>query len=252
MPLCLYLIKLEEMHEVFKMTQTIGHALGMADRPGFFQATVGSCSTATLLVFALLAGCATPNTAQTDTAQTASPAVPSATCTADSDAFCVEGKEDAAARLNRRGIEQAQVQNFDQALDLFKQAIEMDPLNPESHYNLGVVYNSKQMPVETEAAYMAGLAIQSSNPQRTQFFAMIHFNLACLYALQGKKDAAFEQLEKMFVVDKKLLFHWVEADADLNSLRADPRFIEILARRSVEDSSPPEEASKIKESGKPN
>ena len=243
------------MNEVF-IAQTIRYALVTARRPGFFQATlfsfagvsaISACSTVTLLAIALLAGCATPNTAQT-----ALPAMPSATCSADTDAFCVEGNKDAAARLNRRGIEQIQEQNFDQALDLFKQAIGLDATNPELYYGLGVAYNGKQMPVETEAAYLAGLATQSSNPQRTQFFAMMHFNLACLYALQGRKDSAFEQLEKLFIVDRSLLFHWVEADADLDSLRDDPRFKRILARRDGEASNVPKEASQIEESGQPN
>ena len=208
---------------------------------------ISAYTTATLLTLTLLAGCAAINTAQTAPAATSS-----VVCSADSDDFCVEGNEDSAARLGRRGVEYGEKGELDLALGLFKDAIKLDSSNPEFYYNLGVTYNHKGMPVETEAAYIAGAAIPSSNSQHTINLAKIHFNLACLYALQGKKDAAFEQLEKMFVVDQKLLFHWVEGDADLTSLRDDPRYKQILVKLGAKASSPPEEASKIEGSGKPN
>lgn len=201
---------------------------------------------APFLVLALLAGCASDNAAQI-----ASPATQSVDCAADTDIFCVENNKDSAARLNRQGVEQAVKGNYDLALGLFQDAIKLDFSTPESYYNLGVTYNHKQMPVETEAAYMAGLAIQSSNPQHTLYYTKTHFNLACLYALQGKKDLAFEQLEKMFILDKQLLLHWVEADTDLDSLRDDPRFKAILARQEDRPTSPPDESGKLVEPAQP-
>lgn len=198
---------------------------------------------APLLALTLLVGCATDNTLQT-----ASPAAQSIACDADSDAFCAENDKDSAARLNRQGVEQAERGGYDLALGLFQDAIKLDASNPEFYYNLGVAYNYKQMLVETEAAYIAGAALPSSNPQHVQYFAKIYFNLACLYALQGKKDAAFEQLEKLFVADKNLLFHWVEGDADLASLRDDPRYKELMARQAGRNTSP-ENSGRTEEPG---
>ena len=246
---------------MFKIMQAIDHITVAVVHPKTLQASAFSFTgffpvkllrvsaniTATFLALILFAGCAANNSAQIE-----SSAAPSVVCTAASDAFCVEGNEDSAARFSRRGIEQVQEENFDQALGLFKQAIELDSTNPEHYYNLGVAYNFKKMPVETEATYMAGLAIQPSNSQHALHFAKMHFNLACLYAMQGKKDAALEQLEQLFMVDPKLLFHWVEADPDLDSLRDDPRFKRILARRDGEASNVPKEAGQIEESGQPN
>ena len=202
---------------------------------------------AVVLTLALLPGCATVHTAQTEPAIIAS----DASCTSDTDTFCVEGKKDSAARLNRQGLAYAEEKNNDQALDSFKQAVELDNSNPEFYYNLGVAYWLKQMPLEAEAAYIQGLAIKPGDPRHTLHFANIHFNLACIYALQGKKDQAFEQLEKLYAVNKKLLYHWVEGDADLASLRDDPRYKEILARQAG-NSSQPEAADKLEEPGKSN
>ncbi len=53
--------------------------------------------------------------------------------------------------------------------------------------------------------------------------AGIQYNVACLYALEGEKDRAFECLENAV---KAGFAHreWVEKDPDLDSLRNDPRF----------------------------
>lgn len=229
--------------KVLKMIRMLERPLAVDHAKTFqnavFQFTrlpdLNACTAAMLLASTLfVAGCTSPNSTQTSPTTASSVA-----CEANTDSFCVEGNEDSAARLNRQGLEQAGVGSYDQAVELFRQAIALDHSNSEYYFNLGVAYNYKQMPAETEATYLAGLAIQSSNSRHTQFFAQIYFNLACMYALQGKNELAFEQLEKVFSVDKNLLFHWVEADEDLVSLRDDPRFKQIMTRRDVEASNSP-------------
>lgn len=186
----------------------------------------------TLIMLALLPACATVNTVQTE-----STAVANVICKSDTDIFCVESDKDRALKLNQQGIEYGVAQEYDKALDSFKKAIELDNSNPEFHYNLGVTYFSKGMPEQEEAAYMNGLAQKPGNPQHAPYFAKIHFNLACTYALQGKKDQAFEQLEMLYATADTLMYHWVESDADLASLRDDPRYTELIARQAKRESS---------------
>ena len=190
-----------------------------------------------ILVLALLPGCAAVNPVKTEP-----PTAASTVCNADSDTFCVEGGKDSGARLNRQGLEFAAKQDYDQAMDQFKRAIELDNANPEYHYNLGVTYSFKGMKEEEEAAYMEVLAIESEDPSRNPALANTYFNLACLYALQGKKDQAFAQLDKLFLVDANKLYHYVQSDEDLNSLRDDPRYKQIMAKKP--DNSKTEEAGK--------
>ena len=185
----------------------------------------------TLIMLALLPACATVNTVQTESAAVAN------ACKSDPDAFCVETDKESAARHNQQGLEYAGEKEYDKALDSFKKAIELDKSNPEFHYYLGVSYFHKGMIEEAEAAYMSGLAQKPGNPQHVPYFAKIHFNLACIYALQGKKDQAFEQLEMLYATADTLMYHWVESDTDLASLRDDPRYTELIARQAKRESS---------------
>lgn len=52
------------------------------------------------------------------------------------------------------------------------------------------------------------------------------YNLACLYSLLNKKDEAFEWLEKALKITKDR--KEIENDPDLDNLRQDPRFKELL------------------------
>ena len=57
-----------------------------------------------------------------------------------------------------------------------------------------------------------------------------YYNLACMEALAGHTDAAFEALTH--VADEPRLRELAADDSDLESLRDDPRFAELLTPRS--------------------
>jgi hypothetical protein len=57
-----------------------------------------------------------------------------------------------------------------------------------------------------------------------------YYNLACMEALAGHTDAAFEALTH--VADDPRLRETAAGDSDLDSLRDDPRFTELLSPRS--------------------
>ncbi len=56
----------------------------------------------------------------------------------------------------------------------------------------------------------------------------VHYNLACSYALLGRKEEAFSELRKSVRLGYSDPAH-MRADPDLASLRQDPRFEKILA-----------------------
>ena len=183
-------------------------------------------SSAAILVLALLSGYTTVAAAA---AKAEPPAAAPTVCNSDTDTFCVEGDKDKGARLHRQGLEYSAKQDYDQALDLFKRAIEADNSNPEYHYHLGLTYYHKGMFEEEESSYMDVLAIESNDPKLNPVLVKTYFSLACLYAQQGKKDQAFAQLEKLFSIDRSM-FHDVKSDKDLDSLRDDPRYHQLIKR----------------------
>lgn len=215
----------------------------------FFHAFTRKVSTKTpnapaaMFVLALLSGCAAVNTATTE-----QPTAVSNACNAETDTFCVESEQDNGIKLNTEGIEYAAKKDYDKALELFNRAIELDNSNPEFYYNLGVAYSFKGMEEEEEAAYMNVLLIEPDDPKLNSVLASTYFNLACLYALQGKKEQALDQLEKLYYIDSRTLYHHLQSDKDLDSLRDEPRFKELMAKRSG-NTGQPEEASQTGETG---
>ena len=179
-----------------------------------------------VFVLALLPGC---RAASVSTA--VEPPAASVECTSDTDTFCMEGEKDRGLRLSSQGLEYAGKQEYDKAIDLFKQAIALDNSNPEFHYNLAVSHSYKGMIEEEEASYRNVLAIEPDDPKANPVLAHTYFNLACLYALQGNKDQAFVNLEKLFIVDAKVLYHYLQSDEDLKSLRDDPRFKQLVSKQ---------------------
>jgi len=57
----------------------------------------------------------------------------------------------------------------------------------------------------------------------------VWYNLACSYALSGSKDDAFAALEKA-VFTGYAGYDWMQEDKDLESIRNDPRFKQLMTR----------------------
>ncbi len=68
---------------------------------------------------------------------------------------------------------------------------------------------------------------------------MTLYNVACVYALQNKVEEALGILENA-VQHGFRHKAWIEHDADLNSLRGQPRFVALLQRLEEIEASPPE------------
>jgi tetratricopeptide (TPR) repeat protein len=70
------------------------------------------------------------------------------------------------------------------------------------------------------------------------FFPLAHYNLACFQALQGKKDEALANLDKAVAAGFSNARHML-TDADLGSLRDDPKFRELATKAGALDNTPP-------------
>ena len=62
--------------------------------------------------------------------------------------------------------------------------------------------------------------------------AATYFNLACFRALAGDPEGALDALERAAEMDPDEVRKWSENDSDLDSLRDDPRFAELLSPKS--------------------
>ena len=56
------------------------------------------------------------------------------------------------------------------------------------------------------------------------------YNLAVIYAALGEKDRAFALLERAYAERSYYLAVYLTTDARLDSLRSDPRFVELRRR----------------------
>lgn len=59
--------------------------------------------------------------------------------------------------------------------------------------------------------------------------ASTHYNLACFRALAGDRDGALQSLERAAHLDADAVRKWGADDADLDSIRDDPRAQAVLS-----------------------
>ncbi len=85
---------------------------------------------------------------------------------------------------------------------------------------LGTLYTTNQM-------YDKGLAVDKRLSQLRADDPIVHYNLACSYALLGRSDEAFDALHEAVGLGYRDEDH-LESDADLDSLRSDPRYEELI------------------------
>jgi hypothetical protein len=111
---------------------------------------------------------------------------------------------------------------FERARKKFFEASELDPTRPEAYNGIGVTYYARGDYEEALNWYKKSLEV---NPN----FADAYYNMACIYSLQKKLALAFNYLNISALegfVDRDT----AEQDADLNNLRADPQYQEIISK----------------------
>jgi hypothetical protein len=122
------------------------------------------------------------------------------------------GLPQAMARLN--------AQDAAGALAIAEQVIAREPGNARAWRVVGVAATRLKNLDRALAAFQKSLEIEPASPPGL-------YNLGAVYALKGDKDRAFEWLGKAKAT-RNLDMTQIQSDADLSSLRDDPRFTALL------------------------
>ncbi|MEO8042476.1 MAG: tetratricopeptide repeat protein [Acidobacteriota bacterium] len=144
---------------------------------------------------------------------------------------------------------------YEEAVEAAKRAIELDQKNQSfAYYTLGDVFYVKGMYREAIAAHLQGCEIPGYTVNDEIYLGAIHAKagnlvkaraslekllrtkqyispaeLAILYAALGKPEQAFVLLEKAFA-EHDLQLIYLGVDPYYDSLRSDPRFVDLLRR----------------------
>ena len=109
---------------------------------------------------------------------------------------------------------------IDDAIAAFQKVIELEPDHSLAHATLGGYYRKKGL--EELAQKHIGIAMKSI------FDSENEYNRACLAAICGNTDQAFELL-RIALKNKQTYVDWILRDPDLDFIRQDPRFKQLIS-----------------------
>jgi superkiller protein 3 len=140
--------------------------------------------------------------------------------TRDATPAAAKTRRERARALMRDGAAWLREGNFESARGQFLAAVDVDPALPEAYNGVGVTFRMRN---DQEAAldwYKKSLAV---NPD----FGDAYYNMACVYALQGKKDLALRYLQ-IAALNGYASAEGIDEDPDLESLRDEPAYRALL------------------------
>ena len=150
---------------------------------------------------------------------------------------------------------------YDQAIEQYQKTLEMDPTFAQVHFDLGMAYLQKGMFEEATARFQKGVTLSGGLPAMVMALGYVHalrgkraeaeqildqlqepskqrqispLYKAFIYAALGKKDQAFEELQRGYE-DRSGLLVYLKVEPMFDSLRADPRFQNLLRRVGLEN-----------------
>lgn len=106
--------------------------------------------------------------------------------------------------------------NFEQARRRFLEAIEADASIPEAYNGVGVTYRMRNDLPRALEWYKKALTVDAD-------FGDAYYNMACAYALDGKKDLALRYLQ-IAALNGYATAGGMDEDPDLESLRGEPGY----------------------------
>ena len=143
---------------------------------------------------------------------------------------------------------------YKDAISAYQTAISVNSIKPSSYYRLGLVYAVERMGTEAVATFQKVLELDPDHAQAhaslaSQYLRMgqeelaqshiekalnthledeTEYNRACLEAICGNNDRALELLE-IALQSKQTYIDWAHNDPDLDPLRSDHRFQDLLS-----------------------
>jgi len=144
---------------------------------------------------------------------------------------------------------------YDQAIENFRKAIQLDPSFVPGHNWLGIAYEAKGMYEDAISEYQTSRALgdawwylallgvaQAASGNKSEALKLLGelnelskrsyvspYSIAAIYAALGEKDQAFEWLEKAYK-ERSGGFVFIKVYPWFDSLRSDPRFQDLMRR----------------------
>lgn len=125
-----------------------------------------------------------------------------------------------ARELMRDGAAYLNEGSFEAARRRFLEAIETDDGIPEAFNGVGVTWRMRNDLDRALEWYKKALVVDPD-------FGDAYYNMACVYALRGEKDLALRYLQ-IAALNGYVSGEGIDADPDLESLRADPAYKALL------------------------
>jgi tetratricopeptide (TPR) repeat protein len=119
-------------------------------------------------------------------------------------------------------------QQNEEAIQAFQFVLRKNPDYVLAHSALAGVYH--RMGLENKANHHISIALPKMNNEST-------YNRACFYVICGDHELAFEFL-RLALTNKETTIDWIKSDPDLDPIRSDQRYLEII---SEEDHPAPEQ-----------
>jgi tetratricopeptide (TPR) repeat protein len=138
----------------------------------------------------------------------------------------LEINPDDTAALNLLGQSLGNAGQYVQAVVSLKKAIKLDPKYAVGYYDLGIILGKKKdKRAEAMRCFKKALSLQPD----AHIAAWVLYSIAGLHAVAGRREEAFRFLEQALERGLRERDH-IDADKDLDRLRRDPRFTELMRK----------------------
>jgi serine/threonine protein kinase/tetratricopeptide (TPR) repeat protein len=107
-----------------------------------------------------------------------------------------------------------------QAINAFPRYLASHPDDARAHMLFAMVLSESERKDEAKKEASVALELNPSDP-------LMFYNAACFYALMGEKKLAIEALKNSVAAGHED-YEWFKRDPDLNSIREEPEYIELM------------------------